>query len=164
MENNNSSQENKKGKISFITVLLLLLLIVPLVFILVYKKNESTSIANKEAQITAISLLEQAKQMVATTPNYDTYLNLSLEYYNAKMYEECIAASNKALTYDANGDGAYNNIGAAYGAMGKYEKEIESCEKALLINPNNQLAKNNVVWAKEQLQLTKTDSLQVKKN
>lgn len=162
MEYNNPSQENKKGKIRFTTVLLLVLLIVPLIFLLLNRKKESLPTENNQSQKTSISLLEDAKQVVANTPNYSTYLNLSLQYYNLSMFEECIAACNKALTYDANGDAAYNNIGAAYGKLGKYEKEIEACEKALLINPNNQLAKNNLIWAKEQIELNKVDSLAVK--
>ncbi len=152
MENNNLNQENKKGKVSYITVLLLLLLMVPLIFILLNKKNEALPVEiNKSQTATSVSLLEQAKQVAASTPNYSTYLNLSLQYYNSGMFEECIAACNKALLFNDKGDAAYNNIGAAYGALGNYEKEIEACEKAIEINPNNQLAKNNLLWAKEKL-------------
>lgn len=163
MENSSNTSENKPSfKVNFLSVLLALLIIVPLVYFLMTKDgNENTALDKTQSSIDA---LQAAKSAVNTNPNYDTYLNLSLQYYNSGMFEECIAASNKAITYNVNGDGAYNNIGAAYGALGKYNKEIEFCEKAVLINPNNQLAKNNIIWAKEQLQLTKTDSLQVKKN
>jgi protein O-mannosyl-transferase len=84
---------------------------------------------------------------VAKNPTPESYLNLSLQYYNAGEFQKCIDACNKALQLKPDFSEAYNNIGSSYNAMKMWEKGAEACKKALEINPNNEYAKNNLKWA-----------------
>ncbi len=101
--------------------------------------------------------LDIAKQMKSVSessaikPSYETWLNLSMIYYNSGFYYLAIKASENALKYNKNSANAYNNICSAYNSMGKWEKGIEACNKALKIDPNFDLAKNNLNWAKNNI-------------
>lgn len=80
-------------------------------------------------------------------PAAATWLNKSLEYYNAGNYRKCIEAAETALQLKPDYDLAYNNICAAYNRMQQYDKAIIAGEKGLSINPNNQLLKGNLAEA-----------------
>ena len=80
-------------------------------------------------------------------PNHDNYLNLSLAYYKVKNWEASINAARRALQFNPEGTGAYNNIGTALIHLGRYDEAMENFDKALEIEPNYQLAKNNYNWA-----------------
>ena len=101
------------------------------------------------------SKLEMAVEMAKNNPTPENFINLSLEYYNAGQYENCISACEEALKLRPDYDYAYNNICSAYNMLGNWDKAIEAGEKSVKLNPNNQLAKNNLVWAKNQKQKTK---------
>lgn len=146
---NNTSEQKKEFKINYLTVVLALIVAVPLIYFFFFRED-APAVPGTVTAVAATEGLENAKKAAAATPNHDTYFNLGYEYYKAGMYEECIAASNKALEFNPNSDVVYNNIGASYGALGKYDQEIAACEKALSINPANELAKNNLLWAQEQ--------------
>lgn len=90
------------------------------------------------------NLLEQTK----INPTPETWLNLSLEYYNMGDYEKCVEAAQQSLQLKPDYELAYNNICSAYNAMKQYEKAIEACEKAIEIKPDFELAKNNLKLAK----------------
>ena len=79
------------------------------------------------------------------------YLNLSLNYYNAKDYQKCIEACKKALALKPNYADAYSNMGAAYNMMQEWKDGEQACLKALQIDPNHRLAKGNLAWAKSNL-------------
>ncbi|PIP55057.1 MAG: hypothetical protein COX07_01995 [Bacteroidetes bacterium CG23_combo_of_CG06-09_8_20_14_all_32_9] len=85
-------------------------------------------------------------------PTADNYLNLSLYYYEAGKYIECINACKEAIKIKPNYVEAFNNICSAYNQLKMYDKAIEACNKALKIDPNYELAKNNIKLAKSQLQ------------
>ncbi len=95
---------------------------------------------------------EKIKQLINTTQietTCENYINLSLAYYKAEMYDKCIEACEEALKLRPDYALAYNNICSAYNMLGEWKKAIEACEKALKINPDFQLAKNNLNWAKQ---------------
>jgi tetratricopeptide (TPR) repeat protein len=94
--------------------------------------------------------MDAAIKRVADKPDYDSYVNLGLVYYQSAKYEDAINAWNKAIGLNPKSAIAYNDIAAAYGAINKYDEEIKACEKALSIDPNMTLAKNNLNWAKSQ--------------
>jgi tetratricopeptide (TPR) repeat protein len=75
--------------------------------------------------------------------NAADYIELSLSYFNKRMFKQCIDACNRALTLNPNYDIAYNNICAAYNKLGDWDKAIAAGKKGLKINPNNQVLKNN---------------------
>lgn len=86
---------------------------------------------------------EQAK----ISPTADKYLALSLAYYSAGRYKQCIDASIESIKLKPNFPEAYNNICAAYNRLGQWNKAVEFGEKGLKLNPNNQLLKNNLAEA-----------------
>ncbi|MBI3502481.1 MAG: tetratricopeptide repeat protein [Bacteroidetes bacterium] len=109
------------------------------------------SVANKNQK----SSLEIALENATNNPTPENYIQLSLEYYNAGKYEECISACEKALKLKPDYDLAYNNICSAYNILGNWDKAIEAGEKAVHLNPTNQLAKNNLRFAIQSKQLQK---------
>lgn len=81
---------------------------------------------------------------VKRSPTADKYLTLSLRYYNAGRFEQCIDACNEAIKLKPNFPEAYNNICAAYNKMQQWDKAIVAAKQGLALNPNNQLLKNNL--------------------
>jgi tetratricopeptide (TPR) repeat protein len=80
----------------------------------------------------------------------DDYINISLAFYRAGKFDECINAAKEALKLQPNYATAYNNIAAAYAAMQKWDPAIEAARQAIKINPEFQLARNNLAWAESQ--------------
>lgn len=93
--------------------------------------------------------IEMALEKLKKAPSADNYLNLSLVYYQAEKYEECIDAATDAIKIKPNFAEAYNNIGSAYNVLKKWDDAIIAFEKALQINPNFELAKNNLLVAQK---------------
>jgi tetratricopeptide (TPR) repeat protein len=81
----------------------------------------------------------------------ESYLNLSLKYYNNGQYENCIKACHRALQLKPDYAEAYNNICSAYNQLRLFEDAQAACEKALNLKPDYPLAKGNLDWAKKQL-------------
>ncbi len=101
-----------------------------------------------------LNLAQQMKEIYDANkqnPSAESWLNLSVIYYNNTLYLLSINAAQKALKFNPNLAAAYNNICSAYNAIGQWEKAIEACEKALEIDNNFELAKNNLKWAKQNI-------------
>lgn len=90
------------------------------------------------------ALIEDAKK----SNSADNWLYLSLQWYNAGNFKQCITAAEEVIKIDPNNFGAWNNICAASNKLGDFERGIEAGEKALQLDPNSQLAKNNLVESK----------------
>jgi len=88
-------------------------------------------------------LLQIAKWTEAN-PSPENYLSLSLDYYNAKQYENSIKAAEQALKLRPGYDLAYNNICAAYNELHQWDKAIEAGKKGLEFNPNSPNLKANL--------------------
>ena len=95
------------------------------------------------------SKLEMDESLAKTNPTPENFLSLSLDYYNAGRFEDCIKACEEALKLRPDYDYAYNNICSAYNMLGKWDKAIEAGKKAVALNPSSQLAKNNLEWAEQ---------------
>ena len=80
-------------------------------------------------------------------PAPDKYLNLSLLYYRAEKYEDCIRAALEALRLNPEYAEAYNNIAAAHNAMQRWTDGIKAADQALRLKPGFELARNNRAWA-----------------
>ena len=85
-----------------------------------------------------------AEKLAKEKPSPESWLNLSLIYYNAQRYQDCVNAAQEALKLRPGYDLAYNNICSAYNILHEWDKAIEAGKKAVQISPNNQLAKNNL--------------------
>jgi len=90
-------------------------------------------------------------ETVGGTP--EEYLDLSLRYYQAGLYEKSIEAAGQALKLKPNYDPAYNNICSAYNMLGMWDRAIEAGERAVELNPGNRLAQNNLEWARMRKQV-----------
>jgi len=95
--------------------------------------------------------LDIAIETATTNPTPDNYLNLSLLYYNAGSYNECVEACKKAVKLKPDYALAYNNMCSAYNQLKMYDKAVEACNKAISITPDFELAKNNLKLAQSQL-------------
>ena len=93
----------------------------------------------------------QIQEKINSVNNFDALINLSLEFYNQKMYYSCIMACEKAVKYDGNSTFAYNNICSAYNSLHKYEQAVAAGEKAVEADSSNKLAKNNLAYARKML-------------
>ena len=91
------------------------------------------------------------KQAVVTmeNPNELNYLNLSLYYFQGKLYQESAKMAEKVVNINPSNIAAYNNLCAANIMLGEFDKAIEAANKALELDPSYQLTKNNLQWAKD---------------
>jgi len=97
---------------------------------------------------TGHSKLDELVSETKARPTAEGWLNLSLTYFNAQRYMDCIQAAQEVLKLNPAYAEAWNNIGAAYGQLKNWDKEIAACEKALQIKPTMELARNNLAFAK----------------
>ncbi len=93
------------------------------------------------------SKLELMEENLKQKPTPEGYLDLSLNYYMAKDFEQCIAAAQKALELKPDYAEAWNNICSAHNSLGNFEEGAKACGMALKIKPDYPLAKNNLAWA-----------------
>lgn len=88
-----------------------------------------------------------AEELAVDHPQPNTYLNLSLAYYQAGDWEGCLRASESALKLAPNSFQAYNNICAAYNHMGRYREAVIAGKRAVELYPSFELARNNLAVA-----------------
>lgn len=79
----------------------------------------------------------------------DDLLDLSLNYYNAARYEDCIKVCQQIIKQWPGNAPAYNNLGACYNSLEKWNEAITALTQSLKIDPKNQLTINNLKWAKD---------------
>lgn len=115
----------------------------------VLKQNPSNIEARfyLEAAKNKQSPLDTAKAQAYAKNTPQALLDLSLKYYLAGKYEECISVANEALKLKPDYAEAYNNICTAYNGLNQWDKAIPACEQAIKLKPDFQLAKNNLAWA-----------------
>jgi tetratricopeptide (TPR) repeat protein len=83
----------------------------------------------------------------------DGYVSLSLVFFQAGRYRECIEAAQQALRLRPRYAEAYNNIAAGHQALGEWDKAISAAREAIRFRPDFQLAQNNLVWSQRQKSL-----------
>jgi tetratricopeptide (TPR) repeat protein len=92
----------------------------------------------------------QAEQ--ARTP--EAYLDLSLAYFRAGRFSDCIDAARQALELRPLYADAFNNVAACYNALGRWDDGIAAATEAARLNPSSELARNNLAWAVSQKELS----------
>jgi len=85
-----------------------------------------------------------------STPTAGSLVTLSLDYYRAGQFAECIRAARQAIDLNPGYAEAYNNIAAAHNALGQYEEGVRAAKEALRLKPDFILARNNLAWAQSQ--------------
>ena len=100
--------------------------------------------------------LSKAEQAAVLRPTPENFLDLSLAYYKAGRFNDCIGAARQALKLKPSYAEAYNNIAAAYQSMADWDSAIDALRQALRLKPNYQLAKNNLALSQAQKRKLKT--------
>jgi Tfp pilus assembly protein PilF len=95
------------------------------------------------------SVLEKT---IASHPTAESYISLSLTYFNKGEYKKVIEACKKAIELDPKSAVAYNNMCAAYNNLQQWDEAIDAGKKALKIQPDFTLAQNNLNFALQQKQ------------
>jgi len=121
------------------------------------RADEATGLLHKALELSPgdlftqnlMGLAQTSTPVSVTAPSPESYLSLSLNYYNEKRYPEAIAAAEQALRLRPGYPEAYNNICAAYNQLGEYEKAVMACEQALRYKPVFPLASNNLQYARQ---------------
>ncbi len=86
----------------------------------------------------------------AATP--DGLIDLSLLYYQAAKYSDCIRTAKRALELKPTSAEAYNNIAACYNSMSLWDDGIQAAKEATRLKPDFEVAKNNLQFAIAQKQ------------
>ena len=97
----------------------------------------------------ARSLLAQTDKNAPSISTPESYLELSLDRYQEKRYQEAIDACKSALALRPDYAEAWNNICASYNQLGRYDQAVAACEQALRFKPDFALARNNLDYARE---------------
>jgi tetratricopeptide (TPR) repeat protein len=106
--------------------------------------NDSISLRYIEASRNRKTRTEEALDLAKQNPTAENYLNLSLVYYNERMYQKCVDACNEALKIKPNYAEAYNNIASAENMLGKWIAATDACNKCLNLKPGYSLALGNL--------------------
>ncbi len=77
------------------------------------------------------------------------YVGLSMVYYQAGRFEECVGAAREALRLKPDSADAYNNMAAGYKGMGRWDEAIAAAAEALKLRPDFAVARSNLEYAEK---------------
>jgi len=89
----------------------------------------------------------------------DGLIDLSLLYYQAAKYSDCIRTAKRALELKPTSAEAYNNIAACYNSMSLWDDGIRAAKEATRLKPDFEIAKNNLLYAIAQKQRAEGSAL-----
>jgi tetratricopeptide (TPR) repeat protein len=95
------------------------------------------------------SITQREKEKVQTAKTPQSYIDLSLAYFNEGKYPECIDASKEVLKLDSTNADAYNNISCCYNQLGEWDLSVQYAALAIKYRPNFEVAKRNYKNIKE---------------
>ena len=84
--------------------------------------------------------------------DYDSWIAVSLAWYQAGNYVKSIAAAEAAINVNPNDALAWNNLCAAANKTGDWDRAIAAGERAVKLNPKFELARNNLAEARQRKQ------------
>lgn len=90
------------------------------------------------------TITDREKEKVQTAKNPQSYIDLSLAYFNEGKYPECIEACKEVLKLDSTNADAYNNISCCYNQMGEWDLSVDYAKLAVKYRPNFEVALNNL--------------------
>lgn len=117
--------------------------------------GNSAALQYLQSSTTKKSKLDLQFEEIRKAPSAEKYLDVSLAFFQAGSYQDCITAANEALKLKPRYAEAYNNIGSAYNALKKFKEAIDPLQKAIEINPGFELAKNNLAYAQRSINAMK---------
>jgi tetratricopeptide (TPR) repeat protein len=89
----------------------------------------------------SIDQVSQAEADAKNSPGVDDFLKLSVIYYHAKRYEDCVKASRSALELRPNLAEAYANMATALHALGRDDEAIIALQEVVRLRPDMEFAK-----------------------
>jgi len=95
------------------------------------------------------TITDREKEKVTTEKTPQSFIDLSLAYFNEGKYPECIAACKEVLKLDSTNADAYNNISCSYNQMGEWDKAVEYAALAVKYRPTFEVAIRNLKNIKE---------------
>ena len=93
---------------------------------------------------TGLDQVPKAETEARAEPSVNKYLNLSVSYYQAQRYQDCINAARQALKINPNLPEAYANIATAYHTMGKLDETIAALREEVRLKPDMPSAQKNL--------------------
>jgi tetratricopeptide (TPR) repeat protein len=88
--------------------------------------------------------IPKAEASLTTEPTVNKYLQLSVLYYQAQRYDDCIKAAREALKINPNVPEAWANIASASHTLGKLDDTIAALREEIRLNPNMPSAQKNL--------------------
>ena len=76
--------------------------------------------------------------------SFNDYLTLSVAYFRARRYEDCIAAAQNALKLNKDLAEAHSNISACQHALGRDDEAIASLREVVRLRPDMSVAWSNL--------------------
>jgi tetratricopeptide (TPR) repeat protein len=95
------------------------------------------------------TITDREKEKVQTAKSPQSYIDLSLAYFNEGKYKECIEACKEVLKLDSTNADAYNNVSCCYNQLGEWDQSVVYGELALKYRPDFEVAQRNVKNIKE---------------
>jgi tetratricopeptide (TPR) repeat protein len=114
--------------------------------------NEATARHFLDAAQTLQQELLAAEERIRQSPTTDGLIDLSLLYYRAGKYSQCIQTAKRALELKPDSAEAYNNIAASYNSMALWDDGIQAAREATRLKPDFEIARNNLLYAIAQKQ------------
>jgi tetratricopeptide (TPR) repeat protein len=104
-----------------------------------------TVAADYQKRIAALDQQIAVAEKAAAGP--EALVELSLLYYRAGRFADCVRAAGDAVRLRPGYAAAYNNLTAGYNAMQRWDDAIAAGREAVRLDPSSQLAHNNLAWA-----------------
>ncbi|MEQ1665794.1 MAG: hypothetical protein ABL927_10500 [Bdellovibrionales bacterium] len=123
-------------------------------------KNELAKINSSNLPIK--SALSQIQDKIKTSPSYENYITLGMEFSALNNNLAAINAYEAARDINPKAPLAWNNLCAEYNKQNKFANAVTNCKKAVELEPQFQLAKSNLKYATESLEATKKNLAQKK--
>jgi len=94
---------------------------------------------------TGLDQVAKGETEAANQPTVNNYLALSVLYYQAQRYDDCIKAAHNALKINPNLPEAYANMASAYHAMGNHlDETIAALREEVRLKPDMPSAQKNL--------------------
>jgi tetratricopeptide (TPR) repeat protein len=95
------------------------------------------------------SITDREKEKVEKSKSPQSFIDLSLAYFNDGKYRECIEACKEVLKLDSMNSDAYNNISCSYNQLGDWDQAERYAGLAVKHRPGFDVAERNYKNIKE---------------
>lgn len=90
------------------------------------------------------TITQREQEKAQTSKNPQSYIDLSLAYFNDGKYKECIDACIEVIKLDSTNADAYNNMSCCYNQLGEWDKSVDYARLAVKYRPNFEVAIQNL--------------------